>query len=186
MLRVKSIDELRGKHVRDSALRESGMHLGAEVSGGVRSAVGAGAASGGAPEVSGRRGEEAREITGGRPESGHRKVVARGAARESGMNKVEASYAKHLEAMKSAGQVLWWKYEAVGLRLADRTFYHPDFMVMMADGSLEITEIKGRKGDSYYCMDDAKVKIKVAAAQFPMRFSIVWPSKSGGWNREDV
>lgn len=186
MLRLKSIDELKGKHVRDSAMRETGLHMERAAPGSVRGKVGAVATIGGTPGVPGGCGEAAREGGHGESEGGYRKVVARGAARESGMNKVEASYAKHLEAMKSAGQVLWWKYAAVGLRLADRTFYHPDFMVMMADGSLEITEIKGRKGDSYYCMDDAKVKIKVAAAQFPMRFSIVWPSKSGGWNREDV
>ena len=106
--------------------------------------------------------------------------------RDQGMNKTEAAYAQHLDMSKVSGDVLWWRYEAVGLRLADRTFYHPDFMVMMADGSLEIIEIKGRKGDSYYCMDDAKVKVKVAAAQFPMRFFIVWPNKSGGWNREAI
>lgn len=112
--------------------------------------------------------------------------VAVGELRDPGMNKLEAAYAQHLDALRHAGTVIWWRYEAVGLRLADRTFYHPDFMVMMADGALEIVEIKGRKGDSYYCMDDAKVKVKVAAAQFPMRFFIVWPNKSGGWNREGV
>lgn len=113
-------------------------------------------------------------------------VIAKGTPRASKMNKLEVAYAQHLDALRHAGKVLWWKYEAVGLRLADKTFYHPDFMVLTAEGVLEIVEIKGRKGDSYYCMDDAKVKIKVAASQFPLRFFIVWPARTGGWNSEAV
>lgn len=102
------------------------------------------------------------------------------------MNKTEAAYSRFLEQALAAGDILWWQFEPIGLRLADRTFYHPDFMVMNADGFLEIHEVKGRKGDSYLCLDDAKVKIKVAAALFPMSFSIVWPQKTGGWSKEQI
>ena len=102
--------------------------------------------------------------------------VAIGSERDQGMNKLESSYARHLEAMKSAGHVLWWKYEAVGLRLADRTFYHPDFMVMMADGTLEIHETKG------FMQEDANVKLKVAACAFPFVFKLVKKHKGGAWD----
>ena len=120
------------------------------------------------------------------PQKPIKKARAKGKARATGMNKTEAAYARFLEAEKAAGNILWWKFEPIGLRLADKTFYHPDFMVMAADGSLEIHEVKGRKGDSYYCMDDAKVKIKVAASIFPMVFSIIWPQKTGGWCKEQI
>jgi hypothetical protein len=50
-------------------------------------------------------------------------------------------------------------------RLADNTFYTPDFMVVMADGLLEAHEVKG------FWEDDARVKIKVAASLFPIQFT---------------
>lgn len=53
-------------------------------------------------------------------------------------------------------------YEGVKLRLADNTFYTPDFMVLMSDGSIEFHEVKGSwKAPN---QDDARVKIKVASA----------------------
>lgn len=102
--------------------------------------------------------------------------VAIGAERDQGMNKLEAAYAQHLDALKHAGTVAWWRYEAVGLRLADRTFYHPDFMVMMADGTLEAHETKG------FMRDDAAVKLKVAACAFPFVFKLVKKQKGGAWD----
>ena len=176
MLRLKSIDELKGKHVRDSAMRETGLHMEIAVPGSVRGKVGATTTTGGTPGVSGGRGEAAREGGNGEIEGGHRKAVARGAARESGMNKLEAAYAQHLDALKHAGTVIWWRYEAVGLRLADRTFYHPDFLVMMADGTLEAHETKG------FMRDDANVKLKVAAGAFPFVFKLVKKQKGGAWD----
>lgn len=70
----------------------------------------------------------------------------------------------------------WYRFEGIKLRLADNTFYSPDFAVMRADGQMELHEVKG------YWRDDAKVKIKVAADQYPMRFIAVkaLPKKQGG------
>ena len=176
MLRLKSIDELKGKHVRDSAMRETGLHLERAISGSVRGKVGSVAATDSAPGVSDRHGEAARERGHREVEGGHRNTVARGAIRESGMNKLEAAYAQHLDALQYAGAVIWWRYEAVGLRLADRTFYHPDFLVMMADGTLEAHETKG------FMRDDANVKLKVAASAFPFVFRLVKKQKGGAWD----
>lgn len=81
------------------------------------------------------------------------------------MNKTEAEYAWRLEARKRAGEVLWYKFEGVKLRLADKTFYEPDFAVMLADGLLEMHEVKGGVWE-----DDARVKIKVAASLYPFKF----------------
>lgn len=94
------------------------------------------------------------------------------------MNKTESAYASHLEFLKAAGEVLWYRFEAIKLRLADNTFYTCDFAVMEADGTLAMHECKG------HWEDDARVKIKVAAAQYPFRFIAV--KKNGaGWNVEE-
>lgn len=98
------------------------------------------------------------------------------------MNKTEAAYAAHLELLKHAGDVLWYKFEGVKFRLADATFYSPDFAVLTKNNELQIHEIKG------FWQDDAKVKIKVASDLYPFRFIAVYaiPKKNGGgWRQED-
>lgn len=99
------------------------------------------------------------------------------------MNKTEAAYAEHLELQRRAGAVEWFKFEALKFRLADNTFYTPDFLVLMTSGFLEAHEVKGG-----FWMEDARVKIKVAASIYPLRFIGVMPiakSKGGGWKMED-
>lgn len=98
------------------------------------------------------------------------------------LNRSEQSYASHLETLKQMGQVEWYAFEAVKLRLADNTFYTPDFCVMAADGVIELHEVKG------FWEDDARVKIKVAASLFPFRFRAMKkvPQKDGGgWKAEE-
>ena len=98
------------------------------------------------------------------------------------MNRTEARYAANLDARRIAGEVVWYEFEGVKLRLADKTFYSPDFAVMLADGSIEIHEVKG------HWQDDARVKIKVAARMYPFRFIAVKAlpkSKGGGWETEE-
>lgn len=80
------------------------------------------------------------------------------------MNKTEAAYAKYLSALKEDGEVLWYEFEPMNLKLADKCFYRVDFMVMVQSGQLECHEVKG------FWTDDALVKIKTAAAKFPFRF----------------
>jgi hypothetical protein len=98
------------------------------------------------------------------------------------MNKTEALYAQRLELMKHSGVVLWWKFEGLKLRLADNTFYTPDFAVMVADGTMECHEVKG------HWEDDARVKIKIAADMYPFQFLAVKVKSKrdgGGWEVED-
>lgn len=97
------------------------------------------------------------------------------------MNKTEAAYAAFLDTLKACGDVTWWQFESHKLRLADNTFYSPDFAVMRASGEMEMHEVKG------FWTDDARVKIKVAAAKFPYQFIAVQAlakSKGGGWKVE--
>lgn len=98
------------------------------------------------------------------------------------MNKTEQEYSEHLERLKHEGAVLWWKFEGLKLRLADNTFYTPDFAVMVKDGTMEVHEVKG------YWQDDARVKVKVASDQYPFRFiALTKRSKKsgGGWDVEE-
>lgn len=98
------------------------------------------------------------------------------------MNKTEAAYAEVLKNRQRIGEIAWFKFEGVKLRLADNTFYSPDFFVMLADGQLEAHEVKG------FWQDDAKVKIKVAADLYPFRFIAVLPlpkKSGGGWRTEE-
>lgn len=100
------------------------------------------------------------------------------------MNKLEAAYAVHLDTLKAAGEVADWKFESIKLRLADRTWYTPDFCVMEPDGSLRFDETKG------FLRDDAAVKLKVAAEQYPwFRFRLVKQrarKQGGGWDIKEI
>lgn len=91
-------------------------------------------------------------------------------------NKTEAAFAKELDCRPS---ILWWSFEPLKLRLAKGCFYSPDFVVLYADGSVHVYEVKG------FWRDDARVKIKTAAALFPLfHFHAVQKIK-GGWKYED-
>ena len=112
------------------------------------------------------------------------KIRARGRAPHvpGQMNKTERAYADELRVREIAGEVAWWAFEPVKMQLADRTYYTPDFLVMLADGSLECHEVKG------FWEDDARVKIKVAARLFPFRFVAMSPRAKrdgGGFTREE-
>lgn len=111
-----------------------------------------------------------------------RSLQALGRLKTGQMNKTEAAYADTLAWQMREGQVAWFKFEGVKLRLADNTFYSPDFAVMLADGSLECHEVKG------FWAEDARVKIKVAAELYPFKFIAVTakPKRDGGgWKVEE-
>lgn len=120
---------------------------------------------------------------------------ARGRVRQRAgqMNRTEKAFSDELRRMQAAGEILWWQWDCVTLRLADRTHYRPDFAVLYADGMLRLVDTKGttKKSGEYkpFCEEDAKMKIKVVAEQFPIVFAIAYrlPLKSGGgWKVEDV
>ena len=73
--------------------------------------------------------------------------------------------------------MLWYKFEGLKFRLANNTFYTPDFAVMIRDGQIQLHEVKG------YWRDDAKVKIKMAAELYPFEFIAVYFQK-GSWQFE--
>lgn len=107
------------------------------------------------------------------------KRYARGRHRPGVMNKTEAAYGSTLEERKASGELSWYAFEGIKLRLADKTFYTPDFFVMSSDGTLECHEVKG------FWEDDARVKIKVAAEKFPFKFIAIM-RKRGIWEIEVI
>lgn len=100
------------------------------------------------------------------------------------MNKTEAQYALYLDAEKQAGRILEWYYEPFGLKLAPKTFWHPDFLVLTPGHFLELHECKG------FMEDHANVKIKVAAVKFWWMTIYVVRKKplkhGGGWERTGI
>ena len=92
------------------------------------------------------------------------RAQALGRLKVGAMNNTERDYAALIELRKGAGEIAWYKFEGFKLRLADSTFYTPDFAVMLIGGELECHEVKGQ------WTDDARVKIKVAADIYPFRF----------------
>ncbi|WP_151775921.1 hypothetical protein [Acinetobacter colistiniresistens] len=105
---------------------------------------------------------------------------ALGRLKQGVMNQTEQKYADHLEGLKILGEIAWFAFDSMKFRLADKTFYSPDFIVMKASGELEAHEVKG------HWEDDARVKIKVAAGMFPIPFiAVKRNSKNNTWEFEN-
>lgn len=102
------------------------------------------------------------------------------------MNRTEAEYSQLLEVQRLSGEIVAWRFEAYKLRLACNTHYTPDFVVQLPTGEIELHETKAcTAAGKFLCQDDAKVKIKVAAEQYP-EFRFVMAGKlpkkcGGGW-----
>ena len=108
-------------------------------------------------------------------------MYALGRLKSGQLNKTEELYRQHLAAQQYAGRVKWFRFEGLKLRLADKTFYTPDFAVMNETGVMEMHEVKG------FWQDDARAKIKIAADQYPFRFLAVKAKAKkdgGGWSYE--
>ena len=89
---------------------------------------------------------------------------------------LEVEYAAYLDSLVHVGKVLCWRYEPLSLRLADRTTYTPDFLIILPDGTMELHETKG------YWRPQAWIKYKIAVENFPwFVFASVMRSKGGVW-----
>lgn len=98
------------------------------------------------------------------------------------MNKTEAAYAEHLKLLEKLGEISFWRFEPMNLKIGAKCHYRPDFLVINKEGEVEIHEVKG------FWTDDARVKIKVAAAIFPFKFIAIkkkTKKEGGGWQYEE-
>jgi len=97
------------------------------------------------------------------------------------MNKLESAYHELLDDRFRRGEVLWFRYEAITLKLAHDTRLTPDFAVMLADRTLEFHETKGP-----FAREDSLVKLKCAAEMFPAIFRLVTRDKDRGWGSKVI
>ena len=97
------------------------------------------------------------------------------------MNKTEAAYFSLLEADPEVELVI---FEGIKLRLGHKCFYTPDFLVVLRYPSgrsqIECHEVKG------FWRDDARVKIKAAAAKFYMLRFVAARLVKGRWEIEEI
>ncbi len=120
------------------------------------------------------------------PSNGNRfSRLAKGLHRKRGeRNRTETLYENNvLFASKVAGEVLDWWFEAFTVRLThpesgQPATYTPDFMVLSADGTVYMDDVKGSGPDD----PAAIVRIKCAAELYPL---FVWrlakQQKGGGF-----
>lgn len=118
---------------------------------------------------------------------GHRfKALASGNQRRGVMNGAERAYAAFLEQQRLAGEIRFWDYErqrtivthpaeGVGVN------YTPDFVVILADGTIAYDDVKGTGVDN----DASLVRAKAAAEIcWYFRYRIVkkqTKAQGGGW-----
>jgi hypothetical protein len=95
------------------------------------------------------------------------------------MNKTEAAWGLVLEGRRCAGEVSWYRFESMTLKLAHDCRYTPDFLVQLPDGTLELHEVKG------FMRDDAAVKLKICAEVYPFK---IWLVKrvAGAWSETTI
>jgi hypothetical protein len=99
------------------------------------------------------------------------------------MNRDEAGFSAVLEERKAKGEIVRWDFGVERLRLADATWYLPDFRVLMPDGEIHFFEVKG------FVESTGRVKIKVAAELHPYRFFQVSRRRKkdgGGWSVDEI
>jgi hypothetical protein len=104
------------------------------------------------------------------------------------MNSTERAYADHLKQRELAGEVVWWRFEEVTLTVMDppnavKARFTPDFMVMLANGELEVHEVKG------FMEGDALAKLKACAERYPFRVIVARrraKGDGGGWDVEEM
>jgi len=112
------------------------------------------------------------------------------------MNATEREYAGRLERLRLAGEITRWDYEPEKLRIGRACFYTPDFRLILPDRTIEFHEVKaiwrvrakrGRpSAERPGFHDDARVKIRAAAAIHPMyRFRGAYRKRGGGWQFEE-
>jgi hypothetical protein len=96
------------------------------------------------------------------------------------MNRTEERYAAHLALLQQTGRIARWWFGAFKVRLADKTWYTPDFLVKDPEGFWEWHETKG------WMEDDAAVKLKVTSDLYwdvPVK---VVREVRDGWTLKDV
>jgi hypothetical protein len=119
-------------------------------------------------------------------------------APDDGMNKSETLFSEDLECMKQRGEIKEWAFEPEKFRMADRTWWKPDFRMTLLSGQNVFVEVKvARKDGSILWTDDGAVKAKTVPEMHPYAFFLAirhhrhWkiirlPSRNYGWIKVDL
>ena len=95
---------------------------------------------------------------------------------EQKLNKTEKAYLCELRRLGSP----WVGIQNITLKLGDDCRFTPDFSYISVNGELVFVDVKG------FCRDDALVKLKTAARQYPLfRFVIIKKTKCG-WEETQI
>lgn len=95
-------------------------------------------------------------------------------------SKLERDYARYLDSCKTAGEIWDWMYHPWRLRLAEGTYYTPDFLVVIPGGLIELHETKG------FMREAARVRLNVAADKFKyITFKLIKRARHG-WDITEV
>lgn len=88
-------------------------------------------------------------------------------------SKTEARFSHLLDNLKEEGRFKGWRYNDTKYRLADRTWYKPDFHLDIDDFRMVIIEVKGG-----FIAPQAKDRIKILADTSPHPFYLAqWVTK---------
>lgn len=119
-----------------------------------------------------------------KPKHGKERLYALGRLKVGEKNSTEQRYEDEvLKPGMIAGEILWYRFEGIKLRLADNTFLTVDFAVLPASGVLTMVDVKGAAA---IVEEDARVKMRVAAEAYPFAFQLAFPVKGGGWTIKDI
>lgn len=107
--------------------------------------------------------QKAPQKNGGRPLPPFMRTKARGRTKRTPgtMNNLERTYSELLEEQRLAGEIIAWEFEPMNIRLAQKCFYKPDFLVITKEGFVEFHETKG------HFENESKVRTKIVAQKFP-------------------
>lgn len=102
---------------------------------------------------------------------------------KSGMNRTEQRYAQILECRRERGEIHKWLFEPIRLKLGPNnlTTYTPDFMTVANDGLITFVDVKGG-----FVMEDARLKLKMAAKLFPEFTFVMAQYKKGKWAESEL
>lgn len=107
------------------------------------------------------------------------KAIAREQQDGPRMNKTERRYRDEiLEPALRAALIRKYRFEALNLRMGENTFHRPDFYVVLANGAIQIHEVKGG-----FIRPDALTKWKIAAQEWSEYTWQMWQWKDRKWTK---
>ena len=81
-----------------------------------------------------------------------------------------------IESEKISGEIKWYGFEKIKLKIAKGCWYNIDFMVIDKDDTVKMIEVKGG-----HIWDDSIVKFKAVCELYPFIKFEMWQYKKKEW-----